>query len=143
MAKRAIICAGDTTSHGGKVLEGNPTASIDGKPIAGVGHKVFCPLCKGDFAILPDLLGRRYPHVIDKRDTAVEGMRTACGAVLIASQSNSTIDDTGHAAPQQGAGTPASAAVIAVAQPLSPSPTLCLECLKAAAESGATTVMRG
>jgi len=26
---------------------------------------------------------------------------------------------------------------------LSPSPTLCLECLKAAAESGATTVMRG
>ena len=142
MATRAIICAGDTTSHGGKVLEGNPTASLDGRPIAGVGHKVFCPLCKGDFPILPDLLGRRYPHVIDSRDTAVEGMRTACGAVLIASQSNSTITDTGHADPQQAAGAAASVAAVA-ATALSPSPTLCLECLKAAAESGATTIMRG
>lgn len=143
MAKRAIICAGDTTSHGGKVLEGNPTAKIDGRPIAGVGHMVSCPLCKGDFAILPDLLGRIYPHVIDKRDTAVEGMRTACGAVLIASQSNSTINDIGHADPQQGVGAAASAVAATAATPLSPSPTLCLECLKAAAESGATTVMRG
>ncbi|NAX70751.1 PAAR domain-containing protein, partial [Burkholderia pseudomallei] len=25
MAKRAIICVGDTTTHGGKVLEGAPT----------------------------------------------------------------------------------------------------------------------
>ena len=139
--KRAIICVGDTTSHGGKVLEGNPTAKIDTRPIAGVGHMVSCPRCKGDFAILPDLLGRIYPHVIDKRDTAVEGMRTACGAVLIASQSNSTINDIGHADRQQGAGAVASA--VATAIPLSPSPTLCLECLKAAAESGATTVMRG
>ncbi|MFW2410376.1 PAAR domain-containing protein, partial [Burkholderia pseudomallei] len=25
MVKRAIICVGDTTTHGGKVLEGAPT----------------------------------------------------------------------------------------------------------------------
>jgi uncharacterized Zn-binding protein involved in type VI secretion len=137
----AIICVGDTTSHGGKVLEGNPTATIDGRPIAGVGHKVFCPLCKGDFAILPDLLGRRYPHVIDNRDTAVAGMRTACGAILIASQSTDGIDDTGEGSPSLAAGV--AAAAVAPEPPLSPSPTLCLECLKAAAESGATTVMRG
>ncbi|HEX7682421.1 MAG TPA: PAAR domain-containing protein [Trinickia sp.] len=138
----AIICVGDTTSHGGKVLEGNPTASIDGRPIAGVGHKVFCPLCKGEFAILPDLLGRRYPHVIDNRDTAVAGMRTACGAVLIASQSSDTITDTGDGAPMHDAGAAVAAAAAATSTaPLSP--TLCLECLQAAAESGATTVMRG
>jgi len=139
----AIICVGDTTSHGGKVLEGNPTASIDGRPIAGVGHKVFCPLCKGDFAILPDLLGRRYPHVIDNRDTAVAGMRTACGAILIASQSGDTINDMGEGNTSLGAGAAVAAAAVAAEPPLSPSPTICLECLKAAAESGATTVTRG
>jgi uncharacterized Zn-binding protein involved in type VI secretion len=138
VGKRAIIRAGDTTSHGGRVLEGTETANIDGKAIAGVGHMVLCPQCKGTFPILPDVLGRRYPHRIHDRDTAVEGMRTACGAVLIASQSTATIEDTGEGDPSHGA----SAAAAAVLQ-LSPSPTLCLECLKAAAESGATTVMRG
>ncbi|HIH2744864.1 TPA: PAAR domain-containing protein [Burkholderia lata] len=137
MGKRAIIREGDTTSHGGRVLAGTPTATIDGKAIAGVGHEVLCPLCKGVFVITPDLLGRRYPHRVHGRDTAVEGMRTTCGAVLIASQSTSTIDDIGEADPGYGAA--ASAAVAALA----PSPTLCLECLKAAAESGATTVTRG
>ncbi|MFG6998575.1 PAAR domain-containing protein, partial [Burkholderia pseudomallei] len=29
MAKRAIIC-GDTTTHGGKVLEGAPTFTLNG-----------------------------------------------------------------------------------------------------------------
>ena len=115
---------------------------IDGRPIAGVGHKVFCPLCKGDFAILPDLLGRRYPHVIDNRDTAVAGMRTACGAILIASQSGDTINDMGEGNTSLGAGAAVAAAAVAAEPPLSPSPTICLECLKAAAESGATTVTR-
>lgn len=87
----------------------------------------------------PDLLGRRYPHIIDKRDTAVEGMRTACGATLIASQSNSTISDEGEG----HASTRAAVAAAASALPLSPTPTLCLECLIAAAKSGATMVMRG
>uniref|UniRef100_E1T7J5 PaaR motif-containing protein n=1 Tax=Burkholderia sp. (strain CCGE1003) TaxID=640512 RepID=E1T7J5_BURSG len=135
---RSIICVGDTTSHGGKVLEGTPTATLDGKPISGVGHMVACPQCKGTFPILPDLLGRRYPYRINERDTAVEGMRTACGATLIASQSNSTISDEGQGQAYTGA-----AAAAAGAQAPSPSPTLCLECLIAAAKSGATTVMRG
>ncbi|MFX1733925.1 PAAR domain-containing protein [Paraburkholderia kururiensis] len=135
---RSIICKGDTTSHGGRVLEGNPTATLEGRPISGVGHMVACPQCKGTFPILPDLLGRRIPHVIDGRNTAVEGMRTACGAALIASQSNSTISDDGEGHASTGATVAA-----ATAAALSPSPTLCLECLKAAAESGATMVMRG
>ncbi|WP_177313496.1 PAAR domain-containing protein [Burkholderia ubonensis] len=136
---RGIICQGDTTSHGGKVLEGNPTATLDGRPISGVGHMVACPQCKGTFPILPDLLDRRYPHVIDGRNTAVAGMRTACGATLIASQSNSTISDEGDG----HASTGAAVATAATALPLSPTPTLCLECLIAAAKSGATTIMRG
>ncbi|PZR50377.1 PAAR domain-containing protein [Paraburkholderia fungorum] len=135
--KRAIIREGDTTSHEGRVIEGDSTAIVDGRPIAGVGHKVFCPRCKGVFPILPDM-GRRYPHQMGGRDTAVEGMRTACGAVLIASQSTATLDDVGFGKPDTAAGAGAAAAL-----PLAASPGLCLECLKAAAGNAATMVARG
>ncbi|CAJ2864298.1 PAAR domain-containing protein [Burkholderia pseudomallei] len=141
MAKRAIICVGDTTTHGGKVLEGAPTFTLNGRNVAGVGHKVLCPRCKGIFPILPDLLGRRYPHTIGERDTAVEGMRTACGAELIASQGTGTIDDVGAGERGDGGSPGGSAAVAAAA--VVPSPTLCLECLKAAAKNAATMVARG
>ncbi|KVO99810.1 hypothetical protein WL28_11700 [Burkholderia ubonensis] len=136
MAKRAMICVGDTTTHGGRVLEGSASATIDGKPIAGVGHKVLCPQCKGVFPILPDA-GRRYPHQVAGRDTAVEGMKTACGATLIASQSSASLDDVGAGETTTGS------AVATAATALAPSPTLCLECLKAAAENAATMIARG
>lgn len=38
---------GDATSHGEVVLEAFSQTDLNGKPIAGVGHKVSCPLCKG------------------------------------------------------------------------------------------------
>lgn len=132
-----MILVGDTTSHGGRVLEGTDAATVNGRAIAGVGHMVACPQCKGTFPILPDTLGRLHPHRLHGRDTAVEGMRTACGAVLVASQSTATIEDVG-----EGEGSHAAAAGMATTA-LAPSQTLCLECLKTAAESAATTVMRG
>ncbi|WP_080420671.1 PAAR domain-containing protein [Burkholderia ubonensis] len=136
MAKRAMICVGDTTTHGGRVLEGSSSATIDGKPVAGVGHKVLCPQCKGVFPILPDT-GRRYPHQIAGRETAIEGMKTACGATLIASQSSASLNDIGSGEASTGG------AVAAPATALAPSPTLCLECLKAAAENATTMIARG
>ncbi|WP_321868090.1 PAAR domain-containing protein [Paraburkholderia tropica] len=139
MGKRAIICVGDTTSHGGRVLEGTEGASVGGKPIAGVGHMVSCPLCKGVFPIQPT--DRRHPHRIHGRDTAVEGMRTACGATLIASQSEATIDDTGDADPYAGDG--AAASIASAAAKMTPSQTLCLECLESAAKNALSMVARG
>ncbi|PEH37328.1 hypothetical protein CRM94_22550 [Burkholderia gladioli] len=133
---RAMICVGDTTTHGGRVLEGSSSATIDGKPIAGVGHKVLCPQCKGVFPILP-ATGRRYPHQIAGRDTAIQGMKTACGATLIASQSATTLNDVGGGEAMTGG------AVAAAATKLAPSSTLCLECLKSAAENAATMIARG
>ncbi len=130
-----MICVGDTTTHGGRVLEGSTIATIDGKPIAGVGHKVLCPQCKGVFPILP-ATGRRYPHQIAGRDTAIQGMKTACGATLIASQSATTLDDV-------GAGEAITGGAAAAATALAPSSTLCLECLKSAAENAATMIARG
>lgn len=46
-----IIRLGDTTSHGGTVIEAFGQTDLNGKPMAGVGHQVVCPLCKGTFPI--------------------------------------------------------------------------------------------
>ncbi len=127
MAERAIIRKGDRTSHGGTVAEGLPTSMLLGREIALVGHKVVCPKCKGAFPILPDP-GRN--HSFMGNDTAVEGMRTACGAVLIASQMVARISEA------EGLSGPAS-------QVTPQSDTLCQECLESAARTAATTVARG
>lgn len=86
--ERAIICKGDSTSHGGKVLEGRAAMMIEGRPVAQLGHNTFCPLCKGTFPIIEGVPFHTHLGV----GTAVEGMKTACGATLIASQHHVTID---------------------------------------------------
>ncbi|MGN6086110.1 PAAR domain-containing protein [Trinickia sp.] len=51
-AMKPIVRKGDSTDHGGTVLEGFGHASLDGRPAAGVGHKVSCPKCGGSHAIV-------------------------------------------------------------------------------------------
>jgi uncharacterized Zn-binding protein involved in type VI secretion len=77
-----IIRQGDKTSHGGTVLEGSPSDICMGKPIAYIGHKVQCPKCKGTFPIVEGAITTTFYG----KGMALAGMRTACGAVLIASQ---------------------------------------------------------
>ena len=89
MAKRAIIRLGDRTSHGGTVLEAFPTFSVYGKNAAGLGHKGYCPQCKKEFVIVAAAKSFTFLG----KNVAVEGMQTSCGAVLIASQSQATVDD--------------------------------------------------
>ncbi|MFP3752773.1 PAAR motif protein [compost metagenome] len=79
--QKGIVRRGDTTTHGGKVLEGEPTFVFYGEPAAGVGHMVWCPQCKGSFPIIEgdptfQAMGRAM---------ALDGMLTACGARLISS----------------------------------------------------------
>lgn len=90
MAKRAIIRLGDRTSHGGTVLEAFPTFSVYGKNVTGVGHKGYCPRCKREFVIVA--AAKSFTFI--GKNVAVEGMQTSCGALLIASQSQATVDDT-------------------------------------------------
>jgi uncharacterized Zn-binding protein involved in type VI secretion len=86
-----IIRMGDKTSHGGIVLEGSAQNICMGKPIAFIGHKVFCPLCKGAFPIVEGA-----PHVtFYGRGVALAGMHTSCGAVLIATQFSDTVSSDG------------------------------------------------
>ena len=76
-----IIRLGDATSHGGVVLEAFANTDLNCKPIAGVGHKVSCPLCKGIFPIAEGSA----TYSVDGIAVALDGMKTACGASLIAS----------------------------------------------------------
>jgi uncharacterized Zn-binding protein involved in type VI secretion len=81
------IVIGDRTSHGGTVIEGDPTFTTHGKPVAHVGHMTTCPRCKGGpFPIVtgaPDFINYGKP-------VARHGDKTACGATLIAAQVVST-----------------------------------------------------
>ncbi len=100
---RAVICKGDPTSHGGKVLEGNELITTNGRAVAQLGHMTFCPQCKGNFPIIEGLDFHTYAGV----GTAVDGMHAACGAKLIATQQQMVIDDgkgTGQATQSAEAG---------------------------------------
>lgn len=90
MAQRPIIRYGDRTSHGGTVLDAFLSFDIYGKPAAGVGHQVYCPKCKGNFPIIQGAENCTFMG----QNIAVEGMFTACGATLIASQVTATVDYT-------------------------------------------------
>jgi uncharacterized Zn-binding protein involved in type VI secretion len=76
-----IIRLGDLTTHGGVVLQAFSHIDLNGKPIAGVGHNVSCPLCKGIFPIAEG----SSTYAVDGIPVALDGMKTACGAALIAS----------------------------------------------------------
>jgi hypothetical protein len=67
-----------------------------GKPIAYMGHKVQCPRCKGTFPIVEGALTTTFYG----KGVALAGMKTACGAVLIASQFTDIVE-YGTSAPQR------------------------------------------
>lgn len=95
----AFIREGDTTDHGGKVLNCSPEHKVDGIPIARLGDMVSCPKCGGVYPIVQILprgmsMGGKHP--------AFEGDKTACGATLIASQSSATAQPTSGPGGQAG-----------------------------------------
>ncbi|HAP26086.1 MAG TPA: PAAR domain-containing protein [Achromobacter sp.] len=82
-----IIRKGDRTDHGGVVLEGFEHTNFNGRPLAGVGHKVSCPRCNGVHVIAEGIATYKVGGI----PVAVEGMKTTCGASLIASASTGKI----------------------------------------------------
>ncbi|MFD4836424.1 PAAR domain-containing protein [Achromobacter sp. NPDC058515] len=88
MIGRPIIRVGDGTSHGGIVVQSFPFYTVNGRQAAGVGHMATCPTCEGAFPIVEGVSN----FTVDGVSVAVEGMKTACGATLIASQQIAVID---------------------------------------------------
>jgi uncharacterized Zn-binding protein involved in type VI secretion len=90
-----IIRLGDPTTHGGKVIEGSPVDICHGKPIAYLGHKAYCPQCKGTFPIIEGAPTTTFYG----KGVALAGMKTACGALLIATQITDIVETGGGTRP--------------------------------------------
>ncbi|MYM94916.1 PAAR domain-containing protein [Duganella vulcania] len=101
-----IIRKGDRTSHGGTVLEGSPSEICMGQPIAYKGHLVHCPKCRGNFPIVEGVMTTTFFG----QGVAVAGMKTSCGATLIATQFTDTVEWGGGGASTGATGSAAAAA---------------------------------
>lgn len=86
---KPFILIGDRTSHGGVVVQGSPTSTVDGKAIARVGDQVTCPQ-KGHGGTTVIALGDP-TCIVDGQPAARHGDKTACGATLLSSQAG-TVD---------------------------------------------------
>lgn len=93
-----IIRKGDPTDHGGTVLEGSLTDICHDKPIAYIGHKVYCPKCKGTYPIIEGVMTTTFYG----KGVAVAGMKTACGATLVATQFTDIVETGGGSAAKSG-----------------------------------------
>ncbi|WP_296224223.1 PAAR domain-containing protein [Ralstonia sp. UBA689] len=82
-----IVCVGDPTDHGGVVLSRIPGTDLYGRPMTGIGNMVMCPKCDGPFPIVEGAAN----YEINGVKVALRGMKTACGAVLIASDSRTQV----------------------------------------------------
>lgn len=74
-----FIVLGDRTSHGGIVLSGDMTFTIDGQPVARIGDRVHCPRCMKQTVIVSS----RFPTVSAfGQNLAYDQDATSCGALL-------------------------------------------------------------
>lgn len=109
-----IIRQGDKTSHGGTVIEGSILDICMGKPIAFVGHKVVCRRCKGIFAIVEGAPTTTFYG----KGVALAGMKTACGASLLASQFTDVVEYGGGGSSSANKLEASTASASAAASPL-------------------------
>ena len=79
---KGVIRIGDSTSHGGKVLEGFESHQIQGKAVALVGGACSCPN-KGHSNV--KIAEGNPNHMVNGKPVAFEGHKTSCGATLISS----------------------------------------------------------
>lgn len=83
---RNLIRLGDSTSHGGKVINCQITKfTVNGIPAACVGDKCICPIPGHSNCVIASGSSR---HVVNGHQLAFEGDKTSCGATLIASHDN-------------------------------------------------------
>ncbi len=87
---RLFIVVGDRLSSGGGVITGSPFTDVDGRPMARVGDRTFCPahgpgtIISGDATL-----------IVDGNPAARHGDWASCGCQLIAAQQNRVSVDRG------------------------------------------------
>lgn len=85
---RCNLVEGDRSSANGVTLEGIPQDTIDGKCMAFLGAKVYCPACKSTGQIVG--VGPRHPNESMGKEEALDGDICVCECdpppIMIASQ---------------------------------------------------------
>ncbi|KAA8692983.1 PAAR domain-containing protein [Pseudomonas caricapapayae] len=81
--KLLAIVQGDTTDHGGSVINGDQTKLINGFPVAHRGGEVICPLHGAS-----KIIGEENNFHLEGNIIALERDLTSCGARLISRQQN-------------------------------------------------------
>jgi len=79
---RLIIRLGDTTDHGGEVITGADTWTVEGRPVARIGDKVRCPKCDNK---IYEIVEGNQKMTLFGRPAAFEYHKTSCGASLLSS----------------------------------------------------------
>lgn len=81
-----VILVGDKTSHGGVVISGSSLSfwGESNTPIARIGDRVTCPKCKPHVFVIVEGT-QQFIDTAGGLPVALEGHKTSCGAVLIAS----------------------------------------------------------
>jgi len=90
-----MITVGCKSTHGGVVITGDPTMTINGKPVARLGDLHSCPQKDNDkpHSIKPIVAGSACiarPQVMG-RPIAIAGDKAACGAVLLPCDATSIV----------------------------------------------------
>ncbi|MFN4065413.1 hypothetical protein GO613_16820 [Azoarcus communis] len=79
---RPVICLGDPTSHGGRVVAVSASHyKVDGRPVARVGDRCACPIKGHDGCTIVE---GDVTFTIDGIPVALHGHKTSCGAELLA-----------------------------------------------------------
>ncbi|PNS10411.1 hypothetical protein COO59_17595 [Mixta theicola] len=78
-----VIRVGDTTSSGGKVLQGSSNVKFQGKEVSCIGDRVLCPVHGVTSIAEGDECSK-----INGKPIALHGHRCGCGCSLITSLPN-------------------------------------------------------
>lgn len=89
MAAKGVARVGDTGSHGGTIITGASTISVNGRKIARVGDIYACPIHGNN----PIISGAR-SFFGEGKLVAHVGSKTACGAVITSGSPNTFTDDS-------------------------------------------------
>lgn len=86
--RRAILRMGDKTSAGGTVMEGAGNCTVQGKSVAFIGARIWCPACNSEGFVAS--LGPHRKATMNGRQQALDGDECACNCspppICIASQ---------------------------------------------------------
>ncbi len=77
---KEVVCLGDLTTHGGRVITATAITMYNGIRSARTGDKVSCPRCEGEHTIMEAMHG----YIENGKRMATHGTAVSCGARLVA-----------------------------------------------------------